>query len=51
MAELEIREERDRLGHAHIPIDFETDIGYGPSRQYQTHYIFCDNIQPWCLKK
>ena len=44
MAQLKIIEKGDFLTHAHIPICLETDIGYGPSRQYYSHYVLCDDI-------
>lgn len=49
MAELEIIEKRDCLGHAYISIGLEADIGYWSSWQYNTHQVLCDNIEPWGL--
>ena len=51
MAQLKIIEKGDCLTHAHLPICLETDIGYGPSGQYYSHYVLCDDIQPWCPYK
>ena len=46
MAKLKIREEGNCLSHAHISIHFEADIRDRLSRLYETHDVFCDNVQP-----
>lgn len=46
MAELEIREEGYRLRHAHVPINLEAHVRYGPPRQDNAHYVLGYNVQP-----
>lgn len=49
MTEFEVAEERDSLGHAHVAIGFEAHISDWSSRVNNTHNVFCDYVQAWCL--
>lgn len=51
MAELEIVEKGNSLSHAYISVRLEAHVSYWFSWQYDPHYVFCDDVQSWRLKK